>query len=321
MSRRQIRKEGEPLPGLSRRELVGGAAGVAAAVVLSPARRSRTQPPARKAGTAVAPLAGATVDLHSYGVKNYVQAANILDGYVGMPLATTIQKVLLGSSVFPASPGNQLTQLSAAGCHFLISVEPSTQLMPSEQTRLANYLAMLTSAGISYRVILYSEANDTEFTSRQDWQAYWSYYAPVIQAAGVSCAYCPGCNISSIARAEAFFPSKPTPDELWLDFYATAMRQEVHIDRMIALGKAAGISVGLAEWGWHAGKTLLNPMTMPWWTLYCNYLAHLAAEGNFQLGAIYFDDSPGPHPINSIGSASDPRIPGVQKVSKAVQPS
>ena len=62
-------------------------------------------------------------------------------------------------------------------------------------------------------------------------------------------------------------------------------------------------------------------MTMPWWTLYCSYLAHLAAEGNLQLGAIYFDDSPGPHPINSIGSASDPRIPGIQKVSKAVQPS
>jgi hypothetical protein len=62
-------------------------------------------------------------------------------------------------------------------------------------------------------------------------------------------------------------------------------------------------------------------MTMPWWTLYCNYLAHLATGRNLQLGAIYFDDSPGPHPVNAIGSASDPRIPGIQKVSKAVQSS
>jgi hypothetical protein len=298
------------LPGLSRREFLGGTAGLAAVGALPLSRSSRA---------AVAPLAGATVDLHSYGVKNYAQAASILDGYVGLPLATTIQKILLGSSEFPSSPGAQLTQLSGTGCQFLISVEPSTQLTSAEQTRLANYLAMLTSAGISYRAILFSEANDTEFTSRPEWQAYWSYYAPVIQAAGISCAYCPGCNISSIDRAEAFFPSKPTPDELWLDFYATAMRQEVRIDRMIALAGAAGISVGLAEYGWHAGKSSLNPMTMPWWTLYCNYLAHLAAGRNFQLGAIYFDDSPGPHPVNAIGSASDPRIPGIQKVSKAVQ--
>ena len=309
------------MPGLSRREVFGGVAGVAAAVALPSARKSRTRRPSRGSAAAVAPLAGATVDLHSYGVKNYAQAASILDGYVGLPLATTIQKVLLGYSEFPSSPGSQLTQLSAVGCQFLISVEPSTQLTPAEQTRLAGYLAMLTRAGISYRVILYSEANDTEFTSRPEWQAYWSYYAPVIQDAGIPCAYCPGCNISSIARAEAFFPSHPTPDELWLDFYATAMRQEVRIDRMISLAGAAGISAGLAEWGWHAGKTSLNPMTMPWWNLYCEYLARLAAGGNFGLGAIYFDDSPGAHPINSIGSASDPRIPGVQKVSKAVQPS
>jgi hypothetical protein len=259
------------------------------------------------------------VDLYSYHVKNYVQAAGILDGYVGMPLGTTIQKVLLGYSVFPTSPQLQLTQLSAVGCQFLVSVEPSTELTASEQTRLANYLAMLTNAGISYRAILYSEANDTEFTSQQQWQAYWSYYAPVIQAAGISCAYNPGCNVTSIGRAEAFFPSDPTPDELWLDFYATAMREEVRIDQMIALAGAAGISVGLAEWGWHAGASLLNPMTMPWWTLYCNYLTDLAAAGDLQLGAIYFDNSPGTPDINAIRSASDPRIPGIQQVSKAVQ--
>jgi hypothetical protein len=298
------------LPGLSRREFLGGTAGLAAMGALPPSRSSRA---------AVAPLAGATVDLHSYGVKNYVRAADIPDSYVGLPLATTIQKILLGSSEFPSSPGAQLTQLSGTGCQFLISVEPSTQLTPAEQTRLANYLAMLTGAGISYRAIRFSEANDTEFTSRPEWQAYWRYYAPVIQAAGISCAYCPGCNISSIARAEAFFPSNPTPDELWVDFYATAMRQEVRIDRLIALAGAAGISVGLAEYGWHAGKSSLNPMTMPWWTLYSNYLARLAVGRNFQLGAIYFDDSPGPHPVNAIGSANDPRIPGIQKISKAVQ--
>ncbi|HEV2376824.1 MAG TPA: twin-arginine translocation signal domain-containing protein [Streptosporangiaceae bacterium] len=297
--------------GVSRREFLGGAAGVAAAVALPPSRNSRT---------ATAPLVGATVDLHSYaGVTNYVQAANILDGYVGMPLATTIQKFLLTSSVFPTSVDPKLTQLSPDGCQFVVSVMPSTTLTSSAQTALSNYLAMLTKAGINYRVLLFSEANDTAFTSQQTWQAYWSYYAPVIKDAGVSCAYCPGCNGQSIGRAEAFFPSNPTPDELWLDYYATALRGGVKIDKMIALAKAAGISVGLAEWGWHAGKSFLAPMTMPWWTLYCNYLAHLAASGSFGLGAIYFDDSPGPHPVNAIGATNDPRIPGIKKVFSAIQ--
>jgi hypothetical protein len=298
------------MPSLSRREFLGGAAGLAAAVALPLSGSSRA---------AATPLLGATVDLHSYGVQNYVQAANILDGYVGMPLAITLQKYLLGYSSFPTSLGPMLTQLSAVGCQFLISVEPSTQLTSPEQTRLANYLAMLTNAGVSYRVILFSEANDTEFTSQSTWQAYWSYYAPIIKATGASCAYCPGCNSQSIARAEAFFPSNPSPDEVWLDYYATAIREGVHIDRMIALAGAAGISVGLAEWGWHAGKTLLNPMTMPWWNLYINYLTQRAATGDLQLGAVYFDDSPGPHPVNAIGAANDPRIPGIKMFYNAIQ--
>jgi hypothetical protein len=308
------------LPPVSRREFFGGAVGLAVAMKLAPSGKSlAAASPSGGSGTAVIPRAGATVDLHSYGVTSYVKAADILDGYLGMPLATTIQKNLLGYSEFPSSPGSRLAQLSPSGCQFVISVKPSMQLTPSERTRLAEYLAMLTDARISYRVTLYSEANDTAFTSQQEWQAYWSYYAPVIQAAGVPCGYNPGCNIDSIARAEAFFPSDPGPDELWLDYYATALREGVRIDRMIALAGAAKVPAGLAEWGWHAGRSLLNPMTMPVWNLYCNYLARLASDGKLGLGAIYFDDSPGQPPVNAIASDSDPRIPGIQKVAKAVQ--
>jgi hypothetical protein len=299
------------MTGLSRRGFLGGAAGLAAVAAL---------PPLSGSSRAVTmPLLGATVDLHSYGVKDYIQAANIFDGYVGMPFATTLQKVLLQSSEFPTSPGTQLTELSGAGCQFLISVEPSTVLTSSEQTRLANYLSMLNNAGITYRVILFSEANDTAFTDQQAWQAYWSYYAPVIKAAGVPLAYCPGCNNQSIARAQAFFPSNPTPDELWLDFYATAVREGVRIDQLVAQAKAVGISVGLAEWGWHAGHTLLNPMTLPWWNLYCAYLTHIATGGNLALGAAYYNDSPGTHPVNAIGATNDPRIPGILRIYNAIK--
>jgi hypothetical protein len=302
------------LPGLSRREFLGGTAGLAVAVAL---------PRSGSSQAAITPLAGATVSLNAYpGASDYVDAAQILDGYVGMPLATTIQKIYLNSATFPTSPGAKLTQLSAAGCQFLISVVPSLKKTSSEQTNLANYLTMITNAGISYRVVLFSEANDRTFTSRSVWQAYWSYYAPVIQDAGISLGYCPGCNEASIYRAEKFFPSDPTPDELWLDFYATSFRGGSRIDNLIAQAGAAGVPVGLAEWGWYSGKLGLQPMTMPVWTVYCDYLTQLGTAGDLGLGAIYFDNSPvGQHNIegNTIGSASDPRIPGLQKVYAAIQ--
>jgi hypothetical protein len=300
-----------PLPGLSRREFLGGAAGLAAAAALPLSGSSR-------AAAAVTPVAGATVYL-AYGQGNYLKTAKIFDGYVGLPLATTIQKIILGAPPYPTSPGARMTQLAAAGCQFLVSVAPSTEMTTSQQTAVVDYLSMLTSAGISYRAILFSEANDTAFTVQQEWQAYWSYYASAIQAAGISCAYDPGCNINSIARAEAFFPSDPTPDELWLDFYGTAMREGVRIDQLIAQAADVGISVGLAEWGWHAGQSPLNPMTLPWWDLYCKYLTQLGDEGNLGLGAVYFAGAAAAPGLNLISSASDPRIPGIVEVSNAVQ--
>jgi hypothetical protein len=304
------------LPRLSRRDFLGATAGLAAAVALP---LSGSSPRAAAANT---PLAGATVSLSSYaGATSYVDAAQILDGYVGMPLGTTIQKIYLQSGVFPTSPGAKMTQLSGVGCQFVISVVPSLKLTSSEQTSLANYLAMLTNAGISYRVVLYSEANLRVFTERSAWQAYWSYYAPVIQDAGISLGYCPGCTLASIYRAEEFFPSDPTPDEVWLDFYATSFRGGARIDDLIALAGAAGAPVGLAEWGWYSGELGLLPMTMPMWTLYCDYLANRGTAGDFPLGAMYFDISPVGNNLegNTIGSASDPRIPGLEKVYAAIQ--
>jgi hypothetical protein len=301
-----------PLPSLSRRGFLGGAAGLAAVVALPQSGGSR-------APAAVTPLTGATVFLGAFSGGNYLTNAQDLDGFIGLPLGTTIQKIINGTGSFPTTPGPHITQLAAVGCQFLVSVAPSLTMTSSERTAMVNYLTMLTNAGISYRVILFSEANDTAFTTQQEWQAYWSFYAPAIQAAGIPCAYCPGCNINSIARAEAFFPSNPTPDELWLDFYATAVREGVRIDRMIALAQGVGISVGLAEWGWHAGGSQLNPMTMPWWTLYCKYLTQLGDAKKLGLGAVYFTGAAASPRLNVIASTSDPRIPGIRSVCSAVQ--
>ena len=116
----RTRKEREPVQGLSRREFLGGAAGIAAVAALPasatiPSRHAslpagRTSLPARRSA-ATTPLVGATVDLASYASKNYLDAANTFDGFAGLPMATTLQKVYMGHGELPPHPPLKMTQL------------------------------------------------------------------------------------------------------------------------------------------------------------------------------------------------------------------
>jgi hypothetical protein len=299
------------MKGLSRREFISGTAGVAAGAILPSSSQG--------AAPAIRPLVGATVSRYTYDVSSYLQAANIFDGYIRLPLARTIRKVYMGVGQFGTLPPLEMTQLAATACQFLVDVRPSKKMTPTERSRLANWLAMLKITGIPHRVILYAECNNKAFSTAEEWLAYWRYYAPTIREAGVPCCYDPGCNSEAISRAESFFPSRPAPDELWMDFYATSFRGGVRIDRLIAKALAADIPVGLAEWGWHAGKSNLHPMTMPWWNRYCTYLLHLAGEGKLRLGTIYFGSAAEGLTVDVISSAKDPRIPMIQKLAIAVQ--
>jgi len=264
-------------------------------------------------------LAGASINPTAYGITNWVAAANLADGYLGLPLATTIQKVYMGHSQFGILPTLQMRQLAATGCQFLISIEPSTTLTIVEQSYLTAWLAMLKLAGLNFRVVLYSESNNQAFSTAAEWLAYWSFYAPVVQAAGVSCGYDPGCNILSIARAEAYFPANPTPDELWMDYYATSFRAGARLDKLIAIAAAAGVPAGMAEWGWSSGKVVFEPMVMPWWNAYGNYLIHLVKQDHLGLGAIFWASEAQGSWVDVISGASDPRIPIVRQVAQTVQ--
>jgi hypothetical protein len=305
------RREREPLQGPSRREFLGGAAGIAAITALPasatiPARR--TGLPSRRSA-ATTPVVGATVDLASYGGKNYLDAANTFDGFVGLPMATTIQKVYMGHGEFPPHPPLKMTQLAKAGCEFLVSIEPSRNMVPSEQALLAKWLTMMNSSGIPYRVVLYSESNDKAFKTAPEWFAYWSYYAPVVKDAGVVCAYDCGCGFKALPRAAAYFPSNPAPDE--------SFRGGSRLDTLIGLADAAGIPAGVAEWDWSAGDLIFTPMTLPWWNAYCDYLVTLATAGKLSLGSIFFNAVAKGGRADVIDSASDPRIPGIHRVVQA----
>jgi hypothetical protein len=176
---------------------------------------------------------------------------------------------------------------------------------------------MMNKSGLNYRVVLWSEFDDRAFGTQQEWLAYWNYYAPVVKAAGVACGYNPGCNHQALPKAISWFPANPAPDELWMDYYATAFRQGSRLDHLLAVAQAANVPAGLAEWGWFAGVFGPSPMVMPWWNDYCNYLINLAQQKRFGLGSIFYGGLHGTK-IDVISSPADPRILMVQNVSRAV---
>jgi hypothetical protein len=305
------------VPSLSRRGFLYGAAGLAAATALpsSQLARAAVTPAAR---TAAAPLAGAIVTPGTYNVKSVMKASSMADGYIGLPLAVTLQKYWIQEAGLSEPAPARLKELSAAGCQFLMAVQPSKQLSAAEQSRLASWLAMIKNDGISFRAVLWAECNDGAFASPQDWLAYWKYYAPVIQDAGVSCCYDPSCGYKP-ETALQYFPADPVPDELWLDYYATGFRRGARLEDILATAHSAGLTtVGLGEWGWEAGNPATNPMTMPWWNEYCEYLIYMADHGHLGLGVIYWGAKHGPYTYNIIYNDNDPRIPMIQKVSQAV---
>ena len=95
------------MAGISRREFMGGAAAAAAAAALPVVR---TEP--ARAGVSGA-VCGITVNKGAYGVSSYLTAAKIADGYVGLPLAVTFEKVYMGHGQFTMP--EKVAELKPAG--------------------------------------------------------------------------------------------------------------------------------------------------------------------------------------------------------------
>jgi hypothetical protein len=288
---------------VTRRRFLAGtaAAGAAMAVPLWPGRTS---------AAAVTRVSGASVAPQSYGYAYWPAAAKRFDGYIGMPLGVTAQKVYLSRGIFPASPGSQMKQLSRLGCQFLVSVKPDPST--DQSAKLAAYLKMLDAHGISYRVLLWQELNQRQaFQSGASWQAYWSQYAPVVHGQGKRCCYNPLCSPERGALASAWWPADPPPDEVWLDYYGSAYHWKLRIDDLIAKAHDAGIPLGVAEYGYAAEGA---PYPDRVWDAYCSYLAGLAP--GLPLGGLYW--SMVHSSLNTVASATDFKIPGIRRMATAL---
>ena len=284
--------------------LAAGAAGgfalaVAATGGAAPrAGAPRRSPPAR--------LAGYTINPRTYGLKDPVAAARLVDGWLGVPAAQTMQKVYVN---LPARPTPQMGALAVAGCALLVCVRPSRHRTPAEAARLRLFARGF--AGTGARLVLWQEMDDGWFPSQQAWLDYWGFYAPAIQAEGVPCVYDPGCNRRALPRAVAWFPASPVPDELRMDFYGNAWAHGSRLEPVLAEAAARGVPAGLGEWG-PSASTMITPAQ---WEGYCAYLAGLAPR--LALGGVYYG-SRHHTSCNVVESADDPKIPGIRAVLAAL---
>src|SRR5260370_35659929 len=123
--------------GPSRRRCLWGSSAVAPAAQMS---RGRPATVPRAAPRAVrTKIAGATVSPAAYGITGWVQAAKTFDSYVGLPLATTIQKIYMTEGQYFTNPlPVRIRALAHVGCQFIICVFPSRTI--DESKKLANFL-------------------------------------------------------------------------------------------------------------------------------------------------------------------------------------
>ncbi len=329
---------------LSRRQLLRGSSVAVAGALLIPRERPGTVPrpappraaeasggplliPRERRGTVLRPapfraagVAGATVSPRAYGMAydatSWLRAAKRFDSYVGMPLASTIQKIYLTEGEYYTDPlPAHLTNLARAGCQFIICVYPSRTT--DDSAKLAGFLRLLNRNGIVYQAALVNEWNCAgNFASTQDYLNYWRHYAPVVKAAGV-----PLCNLVSAssnkaeyAKIQRGFPVNPLPDRYWIDYYATAFQWKVRLDTpggLLDQAHSLGVPAGIAEFG--IGAHGRAPMSV--WDEFCHYLAGLAPR--LPLGCVYWGsvnpkDRAGP--VDVVTGPNDPKVPGIRQV-------
>jgi hypothetical protein len=291
---------------LSRRGFLQGSSAVAAGALLAP--RGLLSAGLQSAPrAAAAQVTGATVNPSVYHLSDWAKGAKVFDSYVGMPLATTIQKIYLKESEYLTNPlPSHITSLARVGCEFIICFKPSKTT--DETTKLAKCLQFLNQKGIVYRAVINQEWNcSTKFTP-PEYRSYWRKYAPVVKNHGVAacCLVCASSTKGAFNKIEPGFPTSPLPDQYWIDYYAEAYRFKVRIDGLLDQADSLGVPAGIGEFGY----AVSFPKTMTWamWEKYVPYLAGLAPR--MPLGCLYF----GCRDENTVTSASDRKIPGIQQV-------
>lgn len=270
-----------------------------------------------------AALVGATVAPVTYSMPNTqgVAAAQQFDGYVGQPLAVSLQRQYLSEGNW--SLPSMVTSLAAVGCKTQLCVKPSRVLAASEQANLAACIKAMQALGAPFEITLWTEMNmggSTPFfpSAGVDYPAYWSYYAPVILDAGATLNFNPGTDAADYGKGITYGQElSPAPSRLYCDYYGNGWKNGTRLDSppsgvpmsFMALADSLGVPFGIAELGGGAnGAAMLSSAD---WTSFMNYIHTLfwtrleAGKANADL-IIYASGAGGEdNPANVITSATD----------------
>jgi hypothetical protein len=265
-------------------------------------------------------LVGGTVHPTTYGLSTSqsVQAANILDGYVGAPIGLGVQRIYQGANW---SVQQQIAPLFEQGCKIQVCVKPSQTLSTAEQGNLRAYLQAIIALGGVIDVTLWTECNlgSPFFPSTSAWASYWSYYAPVIQDLGVPLCFNPGADAGKYQVGVEYFQAlDPLPDKFYVDFYCSGYYfQQEYLDAptggstlsYMECADSIQAPFGVAEMGLTATPQA-QVATASQWNQYMTYIINLfkarLADGKDNADLIPFCTYlPGDSTNNEITASTD----------------
>jgi hypothetical protein len=286
-------------------------------------------------------LAGAHCDPAAMGESNWLDALNVFDGYLGIPLGVTKAKIYQQENpIFTTIPKEVLT-LSSAGCQFLLCAFPlragfASSLDPNgfygdtrtkaSRDALGRCLDAWQHAGIRFDCTLRQESNLRDangrlwFPSPQAYADYCRFYAPEVTSRGIRLAYNPGIADHFTGSAVRYFPPGVGVGCVYADYYGSAFRAGNKLDSVIGLADGGNPDKSMLPWGlgdWGNSATGA-PITPAEWDLYARYLYNTIKArtdaGRHMCAVMYYSGS-NPHGPNAIQGHHDYKIYWIKKIS------
>lgn len=267
---------------------------------------------------------GCTTASTDYPNATYLSAAQQFNALTGTSMGFGYQKHYLTEGQVLTSVPARITQLAPFGCRFGVCFQPSRTVSAQEQANLLANLNLLEAAGVKYDAILWNEPQG-DFTTAAAYKSYCDAYAPVIVQAGVNLVYNGiGDNMTTCL---SYFPGdQPAYDwyAVTCDLYATGYLKGGggdYLKPLYQLANSLRKKFGVLEFGPTAGANPVMP-TQQQFSQFAGYLINCFMTSiNYPYALGYFNQDNKTGAVDTVETASDPWIPGLQAIWSALKPS
>lgn len=271
-----------PFQAWNRRQFLHGAGGLAAGAVVGGGFLSRaaSRPAAStsehvtgRLETALPGLIGCTAIPEGYGLSDYLQAAQQVDGILGgRPLALTIQKWYLKEGEYYLSESdipNGLLELCDRGCEIFLSIKPPPKYTAADYRSVTTTLNVVGAKAKRLYCTLWQEPNNPgNFPSAQAYKDLVASFIGAVREAGVPHAYDP--TVYSAGTYIDFYPGDANVDLVVCDYYGTSYKHGSRLDvppagyaqSIMDLAddhRPSPVPFGIGEWGDSSTGHVITP--------------------------------------------------------------